>query len=115
MVNGNDRVAKAKGLLDAGGAYAQGCSEFVSKVLGIPWESANALLGAAPSMVGSNNHYAGLVPGDVVGWPDVGAHGHVAIFVGEPAMMFIDVRNPGAEPRSLQGYGAQSVVKSSKY
>ncbi len=116
MRSGRDRVEEAKRLLALGGTYPQGCSELVCKVLGIPWENANTLLGTAPTEIGSNGSYRNVAPGAVVGWKRVGESGHVAIYVGEPGMKFIDVRAPGATPRKLgNGYGAQTLVQSSKY
>lgn len=110
------RVVKAKQLLAQGKIYPKGCSEFVCEVLGLPWESANSLLGDSPTAAGSDNTYVGLSPGDVSGWKGPGESGHVAIFVGEANLKFIDVRNPGALPRSINGgYGPQRVVRSSEY
>jgi hypothetical protein len=111
------RVTTAKQLLAAGATYPQGCSEFVCKVLGIPWEDANSLMGGSPTLVGDNNTYPGLVLGDVVGWKVGGGSGHVAIYIGEAGTKFIDVRQPGATPRSVaNGYGnGRPLFKSAKY
>lgn len=116
FVAGAERVKKAKQLLTAGKAYAQGCSGFVCDVLGIDWEDANSLLGSSPTHAGANNSYPTLRPGDVVGWKVDGGSGHVAIYVGEDGQKFIDVRSPNDTPRSVgNGYGPQAVYKSSKY
>lgn len=114
MSKGTERVKQAKDLLAEGATYSRGCSEFVCKVLGIPWQSANSLMGSSPSQVGANNHYADLSPGDVAGWVNPAGHGHVAIYIGEPGMTFIDVRENGATPRKLTGYGPQPLYKSSR-
>jgi hypothetical protein len=111
-----DRVARAKQLLAAGANYPQGCSDFVASVLQIPWENANSLMGGNPTYVGVNNTYSGLSPGDIAGWIDQGASGHVAVYVGEPQMKFIDVRDVGGTPRAVvNGYGSQPVYKSSRF
>lgn len=111
-----ERVRRAKQLLIQGRVFPQGCSGFVSEVLEIPWEDANSILGSTPSLVGSNNAYSGIEPGDVVGWRRAGAMGHVAIYIGEPGMKFIDVPGPGKAPRKLgNGYGSQSLELTSKY
>src|SRR5262249_25421866 len=103
QTTGADRVARAKQLLQKGTVYPKGCSDFVAAVLGVKWEDANALMGKNPTYVGVNNSYKGLKPGDVVGWPKKGGHGHVAIYVGEKDVRFIDVPRPGGKPRSLKG------------
>lgn len=111
-----ERVRRAKELLAAGGEYPRGCSEFICRVLGVPWESANSLLGDTPTVGGKDNDYPGLSAGDISGWKGAGESGHVAIFIGEAGLKFIDVRNPGATPRAIGGgYGAQNVSCSSKY
>lgn len=113
---GRERVAEAKRILERGLVHPRGCSELVAAVLGIPWEDANSQMGASPVYSGVDGTYAGLSPGDVVGWTRAGSSGHVAIYIGEPGMKFIDVREPGARPRSLQnGYGAAQLYRSSKY
>jgi hypothetical protein len=113
----SSHVAKAKQLLAAGGSYAGGCSEFMAKVLAVPAETANSMMGESPTYIGNSNDYPGLVPGDVVGWKVNGGNGHVSLFVGETGMKFIDVRSPGDSPRKVvNGYGAgRPLFKSSKY
>ena len=116
MSSKQERVRRAKQLLVEGRVFSQGCSGFVSEVLDIPWRDANSLLGKTPSEVGSNNAYSGLEPGDVVGWRRAGAMGHVAIYIGEPGMKFIDVPGLGKAPRKLgNGYGNQSLSLSSEW
>jgi hypothetical protein len=111
-----DRVKKAKDLQASGKTYPRGCSEFVAEVLGVPWESANSLMGSNPTNVGDNNIYKGLRPGDIAGWV-AQPHGHVSIFIDEPGCKFIDVASNGLAPRKLgSGYGLnRPVFKSSKY
>lgn len=111
-----ERVRRAKQLLIEGRVFPQGCSGFVSAVLEIPWQDANALLGNDPKIVGSNNAYSDIEPGDVVGWKRAGGMGHVAIYIGEPGMRFIDVPGPGKRPRKLgNGYGPQSIELSADH
>lgn len=111
------RVQKAKELLDQAAVYPNGCSDFVCKVLGIPHENANALMGASPTYIGDNFQYPGLVPGDIVGWTVGGGQGHVAMYVGEPGKKFIDVKEPGAKPRPvIRGYGnGRPLFKSTRF
>jgi cell wall-associated NlpC family hydrolase len=112
----NNRVVTAKQLLDEQDQYDQGCSDFVSTVLDIDWESANSIMGSNPRYLGSNNSYSGLNPGDVVGWKSSSGPGHVAVYIGEAGMKFIDVNTNGGTPRKVvNGYGGQSLYKSSKY
>jgi cell wall-associated NlpC family hydrolase len=107
-----ERVKAAKKLLTDGGTYPKECSEFVSKVLGIPWESANKLMGDAPTKVGVDGTYTGLKPGDIVGWKK-DPHGHVAVYIGDNR--FIDVREDGEKPRTLASYGGQPLFKSFRF
>lgn len=110
------RVTRAKQLLADGATYPRGCSDFVVAVLGIPWEDANALMGDSPTDGGVNGNYPNLGPGDVAGWKNSNGHGHVAIYVGEAGMKFIDVRDENQAPRALvYGYGSQRVYKSSRF
>jgi cell wall-associated NlpC family hydrolase len=112
----NSRVDTAKQLLNEQDEYDQGCSDFVSTVLKISWEDANSIMGSNPTYIGINNSYSGLNPGDVVGWKSNSGPGHVAIYIGEAGMKFIDVNTNGGTPRKvLNGYGGQSLYKSSKY
>jgi hypothetical protein len=111
-----ERVKRAKKLYQEGAKYAKGCSDFVSKVLEISWEDANTLMGDNPTYVGVDNSYKGLNPGDVVGWKKEGGHGHVAIYIGEADMKFLDVKDDNQKPRAVKkGYGTQKLYKSSKY
>jgi hypothetical protein len=111
------RVQKAKDLLAAGTTYPQGCSGFVCEVLGIPWEAANDLMGSSPVLVGDNNSYNGLVPGDIAGWTATSGSGHVTVYIGERGTKFIDVRSEGETPRAVgNGYGnGRPVYKSSRF
>jgi hypothetical protein len=110
-----DRVSTAKALLQKGGVYSKGCSEFISAILGIPWQSANDIMGSNPTYIGTNNEYLAR-PGDIIGWKSTTGSGHVAIYIGEPGMKIIDVPGPGKSPRALAyGYGAARVYRSSKY
>jgi hypothetical protein len=112
----SNRVARAKNLLSQGSRYTRGCSGFVAEVLLTPWADANALLGQSPEAVGRNNNYHNLRPGDVVGWPAPQGHGHVAVYIGEANMKFIDVPGPNQKPRAVRnGYGPQSVFKSRRF
>ncbi|MBK6518490.1 MAG: hypothetical protein IPG04_31235 [Polyangiaceae bacterium] len=116
MANGRPaRIEEARRLLQQGAVHPRGCSELVSLALGIEWTNANALMGDFPTLVGDNGNYEGLMPGDVVGWKRVGGSGHVAIYVGDPARRFIDVRAPGNRPRQLNSYGPQKIYKSDRY
>lgn len=108
-----NRVERALQLVQQGGVYRQGCSEFVAKVLGIRWEDANSMMGNNPQFIGNNGNYRAS-PGDVIGWKANGS-GHVAIYIGRANCKVADVRNPGATPRCLSSYGGQNVFKSSKY
>lgn len=109
------RVTRAKKLLADGKTYSQGCSGFISDVLQIAWQSANDLVGANTNSIGKDGKYHDVIAGDICGWVSAGPHGHVCIYVGEPGMTFIDVREDGAVPRKLSSYGAQEVYKSTKY
>jgi hypothetical protein len=102
----SERVQKAKELLAKGEVYTQGCSGFVTAVLGIPWESANDLMSTSPAPAGDNNNYPNLQPGDIAGWTSESGSGHVAVFIGEEGMKFIDVQSDNEIPRTLvNGYG----------
>ena len=112
----SDRVKRAKDLNSEAAKYEKGCSGFVSKVLQISWQDANTLMGDKPTYVGVDNNYKGLTAGDVVGWKTEGGHGHVAIYIGETDMMFLDVKDENEAPRAVKkGYGPQKLYKSSKY
>lgn len=112
----NERVAEAKRLLAEGKVYPRGCSEFVSAVLGVPYEVANDLMGAAPTSVGSRPPYPSLTPGDIAGWTNAAGMGHVTVYIGESdAIAFIDVREPGARPRSKNGFYDRELFKSSRF
>ena len=66
--------------------------------------------------VGKNGVYAGLVPGDIVGWPPkyAGGSGHVAVYIGDPNLKFIDVPGPGNTTRKVvNGYGDNLLYKYS--
>lgn len=111
-----DRVAVARRLLAENRVYPQGCSEFVCAVLGIPWRSANDLMGNPTNNLGARPPYASLSPGDVAGWVIPGGSGHVAIYTGEAGdRMFIDVRAPGDRPRAKNGYWNHDLFKSTRY
>ena len=111
-----ERVAEAKRLLAAGAVYPRGCSEFVCAVLGIAHELANDLMGSAPTSIGARPPYTGLQPGDIAGWVNQTGMGHVAVYIGESdAVAFIDVREPGARPRSKNGYYDRELFKSSRF
>lgn len=108
-----DRVKKAKALLAAGAVYPRGCSEFVCAVLGIPYRQANDLMGSNPPSVGKGPTYDDLEPGDIAGWIATTGSGHVAVYIGEsPDCVFIDVREPGAKPRSKNGYYNHEMFKA---
>lgn len=112
----NERVAEAKRLLAEGKVYPRGCSEFVSAVLGIPYEVANDLMGTATTSVGSRPPYQALSPGDIAGWTNAAGMGHVAVYIGESdSIAFIDVREPGARPRSKNGFYDRELFKSSRF
>lgn len=118
-VGKSDRVTRAIALLRNNPRnYPQGCSEFVSEVLGIAWENANQLMGNQPVAVGDNNNYSGLNPGDIVGWKSGTDDGHVAVYVGQSGgPKIIDVKAPGLKPREMNaGYGLnRPVYKSSRF
>ncbi|MBB6255216.1 hypothetical protein [Nitrospirillum iridis] len=108
-----DRVNRAKALLSAGAIYPRGCSEFVCAVLAIPYRQANDLMGNAPSTIGTGPIYIDLEPGDIAGWVAEAGSGHVAVYIGEgPDCVFIDVREPGAKPRSKNGYYNHEMFKA---
>jgi len=107
-----DRVAKAKQLLADMKTYPKGCSGFVSEVLGVPWASANDLMGDKPTAV---DKVSDLKPGDIVGWKSATGSGHVAVYIGEGDTVFIDVHQEGEKPRKVKSYGAQKLYKSSRY
>jgi len=112
----DQRVAEAKRLLAEGKVYPRGCSEFVCAVLGIPYEVANELMGDTPLLLGPRPPYTGLVPGDIAGWVASTGMGHVTIFVGESdSVAFIDVREPGAKPRSKNAFYDRDLYKSSRF
>lgn len=112
----DQRVAEAKRLLAEGRVFPRGCSEFVSAVLGIPYEVANDIMGTAPTSVGSRPPYPLLSPGDVAGWTNTAGMGHVTVYIGESdAAAFIDVREPGARPRSKNGFYDHELFKSSRF
>lgn len=114
-------VDRAKALLAKGDAYVQGCSGFVCAVLQIPWQDANSLMGDDSLPLGSNGNYNNVSPGDIVGWLAADSvtpatHGHVSVYIGEPAMKFIDVKDDGLAPRPVKnGYGVQGVFKSTNF
>jgi len=108
------RVKRAKQLLKDARQYPKGCSEFVCEVINRSGEDANTLMGLNPKYVGVNGEYRNLNPGDVVGWSGT-PHGHVAIYIGERDIKFIDVHEVGQKPRSVKGYGDQKLFKSSRY
>lgn len=115
-----ERVAEARRLLGLAATYPRGCSEFMCAVLGIAFEQANDLMGAAPGSLGSRPPYAGLTLGDVVGWKDATGSGHVALYVNASASplfadMFIDVRAPGARPRLKNGFYDREIFQSSRF
>lgn len=105
VLSKQSRVVRAKALLEAGDAYPRGCSEFVCSVLGVPYRQANDLMGNNPLSVGSGPIYNALEPGDIAGWIATTGSGHVTVYIGEGGdNQFIDVREPGAKPRSKNGY-----------
>ena len=110
----NADVDRAKELFAANSAYPQGCSGYVCDVLQIAFEPANGLMGDSPSYIGANGSYSNLNPGEIVGWKSTSGSGHVAVYVGEAGMTFLDVRQPGGKPRKVLSYGAQAVYKSSR-
>lgn len=108
-----DRVKKAKDLLKANATYPKGCSEFVCAVLGIAYQQANDLMGENPTSVGSGPAYPDLEPGDIAGWVNTTGSGHVAVYIGEGGSnVFIDVREPGAKPRSKNGFYDHEMFKA---
>ena len=116
LPSGNDRIEKALELVKANATYPLGCSGFICEVLGIPHEVANALMGATPTSLGDKPPYAKLAPGDIVGWKDAAASGHVALYYGKSdAEFFIDVRAPGAKPRIKNGYYDRTIFKSARF
>lgn len=106
---------RAKQLLAQGNPYPQGCSGFVCDVLQIPWQDANSLMGDNSNPIGTNGNYNNVNPGDIVGWVSATGSGHVAVYIGDPGMTFIDARQPGNSPRSLSSYGPQTVYKSTQF
>jgi hypothetical protein len=111
------RVDRAKTLYNEGNgnSYEKGCSGFICDVLQIEWENANSLMGNDPKYVGKDNVYEGLTAGDIVGWKVSGGNGHVALFVGEPGMKFLDVREENVKPRKVvNGYGGSALFKSNR-
>ena len=97
------QIAKQK----FGKVYPRGCCEFVCDLLGRPLILADSFRRGAA--IGSNNQYSNVSRGDIVGFP-----GHVAIYVGEPGCMFIDVNGAGNPVRIVRnGYGNQTVYKCS--
>ncbi|MFO0943057.1 MAG: hypothetical protein U0930_20155 [Pirellulales bacterium] len=110
-----ERVKKAKDLLAQGTPWPRGCSAFVCLLLDIDWQDANSLMGDNPKYVGKDGNYTQLVSGDIVGWKKTGGHGHVAVYIGEPEVTFIDVNGEGASPRRVRSYGDQEVYKSSLF
>ena len=113
VLSKESRVVRAKALLKAGDAYPRGCSEFVCSVLGIPYRQANDLMGNNPPSVGNGPIYNALEPGDIAGWIATTGSGHVAVYIGEGGdNQFIDVREPGAKPRSKNGYYNHEMFKA---
>ena len=107
-------VATAKSKLDTGVVYAGGCTEYVAECLGLPQKHSS--LWNQGASVGTNNAYSGLTPGDIVGWPPkyAGGSGHVAVYIGEATLKFIDVPGPGNTTRRIRtGYGSQQLWKYS--
>ena len=76
-----------------GKEFTAGCSGLVCEALGIPWKSANTLMGSNPQYLGKGANYSGLKPGDVVGWKRTDKSGHVAIYVGIPGCVFVHSRD----------------------
>jgi hypothetical protein len=108
----SERVKNAKKLLEDGKKYPKGCSDFVSQVLGVPWESANDLMGKNPVEVEAG--FKNLKPGDIVGWKSATGSGHVAIYIGEGDKVFIDVKGENEKPRTVKSYGDQKLYKSDR-
>lgn len=112
----DDRIATAKQLHKEGATYTMGCSGFICAVLGISHEQANALMGSQPVSVGTRPPYPKLKPGDIVGWKEPSASGHVALYIGESDdKMFIDVQAPGKTPRIKNGYYDRELFKASRF
>lgn len=111
-----DRVAKAKELLSLGKVYEKGCSEFVCEVLGIGYELANSLMKNNDTPIGKDGTYHGVEAGDICGWVNSGGKGHVAVYIGEQDMIFIDA-NEQTKPRKVKrGWGSsQEVYKSPRF
>lgn len=111
-----ERIREAKRLLVEGKTYPLGCSGFICAVLGIAHEQANELIGDDATYVGECPPYSGLTPGDIVGWRSEAGSGHVALFVGEDTKSyFIDVREPGAKPRSKNAYYDHKLYRSGRF
>ena len=107
----NVQDAKAY-LQDTERIFEGGCTEFVAELLGQPQKhSGNWTVGA---YIGTN--YSTLTPGDIVGWPVPPGKisGHVAVYIGEKNLMFIDVPGQNSSIRALKnGYGTQGLYKMS--
>ncbi len=114
--SGEERIRKAVALVKEGRVFDDGCSEFVSEVLGITQEVANSLMGANPTELAARPPYTGLAKGDIVGWKSSTGSGHVAIYFGKSdAEFFIDVRGEGFKPRIKNGYYDRMLYKSSRF
>jgi hypothetical protein len=109
-------VARAIKLWQEKGIYPRGCSDFVCVVLGIGWENANSLLALEGTEIAIGN-FVTIGVGSILGWPNPGGNGHVAVYVNQPTFKFIDVQSwgPQAHPRTLNGYGNQKIYLSNRF
>ena len=106
-------VEEAKSYLqDPDHKFPGGCTEFVAKLLGKPQKKSSQW--TTGEYIGTD--FSSLTPGDIVGWPVPAGqeHGHVAVYIGEANLKFIDVPGMNKTIRALKrGYGDQGLYKMS--
>ena len=100
MSKANVATARSK----IGVVYANGCTGFVTDVLGLPQkQSSNWKRGAAVSK-------KDLTAGDVVGWGGNGVAGHVVIFDGNK---YLNCPGPGQAVKENTSFGDQQLYRMS--
>jgi hypothetical protein len=115
------RTQIARDIYNQGKTYSQGCSGYISEILGISWEDADSIMGPSPVYIGSDNNYDynNLYPGDIVGWKSDAGQGqaHVAVYIGAGDMKFLAVPGRGMQPKIyVNGFGnGMKLFRSARY